>query len=96
MKAIKSITISMLILLAITSCSSVFSGGFTGKIMEDKGGLDDSVSETIISLYMENPIKYIGYVRREDIAFDIKKIEIKKSLARASMRIKRLSWLLVG
>ena len=24
------------------------------------GGLDDSVSETIISLYMENPIKYIG------------------------------------
>ena len=44
MKAIKSITISMLILLAITSCSSVFSGGFTGKIMEDKGGLDDSVN----------------------------------------------------
>ena len=44
MKAIKSITISMLILLAITSCSSVFSGGFTGKIMEDKGGLDDSAN----------------------------------------------------
>lgn len=44
MKALKSITISMLILLAITSCSSVFSGGFTGKIMEDKGGLDDSAN----------------------------------------------------
>ena len=42
MKAIKSITITLLIILALTSCSSVFSGGFTGKIMEDKGGLDDS------------------------------------------------------
>lgn len=47
MKAIKSITISMLILLAITSCSSVFSGGFTGKIMEDKGGLDDSANTSL-------------------------------------------------
>jgi len=35
------------------------------------GGVDDSVSDTIISLYMENPIKYIGYVRRDDIGFDI-------------------------
>lgn len=35
------------------------------------GGIDDSVSDTIISLYMENPIKYIGYVRRDDIDFDI-------------------------
>jgi len=35
------------------------------------GGLDDSVSETIISLYMENPIKYIGYVKRDNIHFDI-------------------------
>lgn len=35
------------------------------------GGIDDSVSDTIISLYMENPVKYIGYVRREDIKFDI-------------------------
>ena len=35
------------------------------------GGLDDTVSETIISLYMENPIKYIGYVRRDDISFEI-------------------------
>lgn len=35
------------------------------------GGEDDSVSDTIVSLYMENPIKYIGYVRRDDIKFDI-------------------------
>lgn len=35
------------------------------------GGIDDSVSDTIISLYMENPVKYIGYVRRNDIKFDI-------------------------
>ena len=35
------------------------------------GGLDDSVSDTIISLYMENPIKYLGYVRRDDISFVI-------------------------
>lgn len=35
------------------------------------GGLDDSVSETIISLYMENPIKYIGYVKRDNIRFNI-------------------------
>lgn len=35
------------------------------------GGNDDSVSDTIISLYMENPIKYLGYVRRDDIEFEI-------------------------
>lgn len=35
------------------------------------GGIDDSISDTIISLYMENPVKYIGYVRRDDIKFDI-------------------------
>jgi superfamily II DNA helicase RecQ len=35
------------------------------------GGIDDSVSDTIISLYMENPIKYLGYVRRDDIEFEI-------------------------
>lgn len=35
------------------------------------GGPDDSVSETIISLYMENPIKYIGYARRDNIQFQI-------------------------
>ena len=42
------------------------------------GGMDDSVSDTIISLYMENPIKFIGYVRRDDIRFDIKICENKK------------------
>lgn len=35
------------------------------------GGIDDSVSDTIISLCMENPIKYIGNVRRENIQFKI-------------------------
>lgn len=35
------------------------------------GGVDDSVSDTVISLYMENPIKYLGYVRRDDIHFEI-------------------------
>lgn len=35
------------------------------------GGLDDSVSETIISLCMENPIKYIGNAKRNNIKFDI-------------------------
>lgn len=35
------------------------------------GGIDDSVSETIISLYMINPIKYIGKIKREDIDFKI-------------------------
>lgn len=35
------------------------------------GGIDDSVSDTIVSLHMENPVKYIGYVRRNDIRFDI-------------------------
>ena len=35
------------------------------------GGIDDSVSDTIISLYMENPIKYLGYVKRNNISFEI-------------------------
>lgn len=35
------------------------------------GGIDDSVSDTIISLYMENPVKYLGYVKRNDIHFEI-------------------------
>ena len=42
------------------------------------GGVDDSVSDTIISLYMENPVKFIGYVRRDDIKFDIKMCESNK------------------
>ncbi len=42
------------------------------------GGIDDSVSDTVISLYMENPIKYIGYVRRDDISFNIKRHEMRK------------------
>jgi ATP-dependent DNA helicase RecQ len=42
------------------------------------GGFDDTVSETIISLYMENPIKFIGYTKRENIKFDISIKENKK------------------
>lgn len=39
------------------------------------GGIDDTISETIISLYMENPIKYVGYAKRENIGFNIVKCE---------------------
>ncbi len=42
------------------------------------GGIDDSVSETIVSLYMENPIKYIGYIKRDDIRFRINLINQQK------------------
>ena len=35
------------------------------------GGPDDSVSDTIVSLYMQNPVKYIGYIKRDDISFKI-------------------------
>lgn len=41
------------------------------------GGEDDSVGETIISLYMENPIKYIGYTKRTNIKFEI---DVKSSV----------------
>lgn len=42
MKQFKQIMTVLLVLLLLTSCSSVFSGGFTGTIREDKGGSDDS------------------------------------------------------
>ncbi len=42
------------------------------------GGIDDTISDTIISLYMENPIKYLGYAKRDNISFDIAKRESKK------------------
>lgn len=35
------------------------------------GGKEDTISDTIISLYMEDPIKYIGRVKRDNIKFDI-------------------------
>ena len=47
------------------------------------GGLDDSVGQTIISLYMNNPIKYIGYVKRDDISFDINICEREKLLVKS-------------
>ena len=45
------------------------------------GGLDDTIGETITSLYMENPIKYIGYTKRDDIYFDIE-IKADKKLTK--------------
>lgn len=53
------------------------------------GGFDDSVSDTIISLYMENPIKYIGYVRRDDIQFEINHYESKIKLPKAEYEEKK-------
>lgn len=35
------------------------------------GGKNDTVGETIISLFMNDPIKYIGKVKRDNIAFEI-------------------------
>ena len=46
------------------------------------GGKDDSVSETFISLYMRDPIKKIGCVKRKDISFEINTYEENKSLDR--------------
>lgn len=47
------------------------------------GGIDDSVSDIIISLYMENPIKYIGYVKRNNIHFEIINKNNSKKLPKA-------------
>ncbi|MBQ9565783.1 MAG: ATP-dependent DNA helicase RecQ [Synergistaceae bacterium] len=44
------------------------------------GGEDDSVSDTVTSLYMENPIKYLGFVRRDDIGFEIARHDGEKKL----------------
>lgn len=54
------------------------------------GGIDDSVGETIISLYMENPIKYIGYTKREDIKFKID-IKSKSKLPKPEYEAKKTS-----
>ena len=35
------------------------------------GGEDDGVNEMAESLYLRDPIKYIGKVKRDDITFDI-------------------------
>lgn len=42
------------------------------------GGTDDTVSETIVSLYMNNPKKYIGNVKRSNIQFDINVVKNQK------------------
>ena len=53
------------------------------------GGIDDSVSDTIISLYMENPIKYLGYVRRDDIGFEIEHPDDGKKLPKPEYEEKK-------
>lgn len=58
-----------------TRCSAQLFAGIT---LLYNQALDDSVSETIISLYMENPIKYIGYVKRDNIRFNISVREANK------------------
>ena len=67
MKKTKSITISLLLLLFLTSCSSVFSGGFTGKLMEDKGGLDDSSNTPLVGatvfIYTDEGLRNNDYNR---------------------------------
>lgn len=52
------------------------------------GGIDDSVGETIISLYMENPIKYIGYTKRQDIKFKIN-IKSQSKLPKPEYEVKK-------
>lgn len=54
------------------------------------GGIDDSVGETIISLYMENPIKYIGYTKRENIKFNID-IKSQSKLSKSEYEEKKTS-----
>ena len=55
------------------------------------GGIDDSVSDTIISLYMENPIKYLGYVRRDDIQFEITHSDYNEKLPKADYESNKCS-----
>lgn len=53
------------------------------------GGPDDSVSDTIISLYMENPVKYIGYAKRDNIHFEITHQLEGKRLSRSEYEEKK-------
>ncbi|NLY79576.1 MAG: DEAD/DEAH box helicase, partial [Lysinibacillus sp.] len=39
------------------------------------GGIEDMYSETRDSLYMVNPINYFGYVKRDDLKVNLKKID---------------------
>nr|WP_257792027.1 helicase-related protein [Anoxybacter fermentans] len=43
------------------------------------GGNDDMVYETIDSLYMKNPIKYLGNTRRKNIKFIIRNWKVERS-----------------
>lgn len=54
------------------------------------GGIEDSVSDIIVSLYMENPIKYIGYVRRDNIKFDIKHFNAQERLSKSEYDLAKM------
>lgn len=51
------------------------------------GGIDDTINDTIISLYMQNPIKYVGYVKRENIGFEIVRRDEQKKINRQEYEI---------
>lgn len=54
------------------------------------GGVDDSVGETIISLYMENPIKFIGYTKRENIEFNIFNKNFNKKFSKSDYDFEKI------
>lgn len=51
------------------------------------GGSNDNVFRTIASLRMSNPIKFIGYVRRNDIQFDIQNVNIDTDYRKQRLEI---------
>ena len=57
------------------------------------GGIDDTVSDTIVSLNMENPIKYFGYIRRDDIHFEIVRHGANEKLPKAEYEEQKCSLL---
>ncbi|MGN0905880.1 MAG: hypothetical protein ACI4NM_01925 [Bullifex sp.] len=65
MKQFKHIMTFLLVLVLMTSCSSVFDGGFTGTIKEDKGGLDDSsntgISGATVFIYTDEGARNADY-----------------------------------
>ncbi len=65
MKQFKHIMTFLLTAVLLTSCSSVFNGGFTGTIKEDKGGLDDSsntgISGATVYIYTDEGARNADY-----------------------------------
>ena len=50
------------------------------------GGKDDGVNEMAESLYLRDPIKFIGKVKRNDISFDINKNNEELNATETSVR----------